>query len=92
MSDRPFTRADLEALRRFDTPTICNGLEIVVPERRAIGFTVEPMVAADRDAAADRGPRAGRHDPCEGGAARPGREPARTGTTTSPMPTCRPSW
>lgn len=47
MNDRPFTRADLEALRRFDTPTICNGLEIVVPERRALGFTVEAMVAAD---------------------------------------------
>jgi regulator of RNase E activity RraA len=48
MTDRPYTRADLEALRRFDTPTVCNGLEIVVPERRAVGFTVEPMFAADR--------------------------------------------
>jgi regulator of RNase E activity RraA len=48
MSARPFTRADLEALRKWDTPTICNGLELVVPERRALGFTVEPMVAADR--------------------------------------------
>jgi regulator of RNase E activity RraA len=47
MAERPFTRADLEALRQWDTPTICNGLELVVPERRAIGFTVEPMVAAD---------------------------------------------
>ena len=33
---------------QWDTPTICNGLELVVPERRAIGFTVEPMVAVDR--------------------------------------------
>jgi regulator of RNase E activity RraA len=48
MAERPFTRADLEALRQWDTPTICNGLELVVPERRAVGFTVEPMVAADR--------------------------------------------
>lgn len=48
MTDTPFTRADLETLRQWDTPTICNGLEIVVPERRAVGFTVEPMVAADR--------------------------------------------
>jgi regulator of RNase E activity RraA len=48
MADRPFTRADLEALRQWDTPTICNGLELIVPERRAVGFTVEPMVAADR--------------------------------------------
>ena len=47
MADRPFTLEDLEALRRWDTPTICNGLEVLVPERRAIGFTVEPMFAAD---------------------------------------------
>lgn len=47
MTDRPFTWADLEALREFDTPTICNGLELVAPERRAIGFTVEPMVCVD---------------------------------------------
>ncbi|MGH7103603.1 MAG: RraA family protein [Acetobacteraceae bacterium] len=48
MAERPFTRADMERLTQWDTPTICNGLEVVVPERRAIGFTVEPMVAADR--------------------------------------------
>jgi regulator of RNase E activity RraA len=47
MTDHSFTRADLETLRQWDTPTICNGLELVVPERRAIGFTVEPMVAVD---------------------------------------------
>jgi regulator of RNase E activity RraA len=44
----PFTAADLEILRQWDTPTICNGLEVILPERRALGFTVEPMVAADR--------------------------------------------
>ena len=43
-----FTLADLEILKQWDTPTICNGLEIIAPERRALGFTVEPMVAADR--------------------------------------------
>ncbi|MBV9701255.1 MAG: hypothetical protein JO163_00870, partial [Methylobacteriaceae bacterium] len=48
MTDRPFTAADLETLRQWDTPTICNGLELVVPQRRAVGFTVEPMVAVDR--------------------------------------------
>ena len=47
MTERPFTWSDLEALRQYDTPTICNGLELVVPERRAIGFTVEPMVCVD---------------------------------------------
>ena len=48
MTERPFTRADLAALAAWDTPTICNGLELIVPERRAIGFTTEPMLAADR--------------------------------------------
>jgi regulator of RNase E activity RraA len=45
--DRPFTQADLDVLKQWDTPTICNGLELVAPERRAVGFTVEPVVAAD---------------------------------------------
>lgn len=48
MPEYPFTAADLEILRGWDTPTICNGLELIVPERRAIGFTTEPMIAADR--------------------------------------------
>lgn len=48
MTAFPFSAADLEILRQWDTPTICNGLELVVPERRAVGFTVEPMLAADR--------------------------------------------
>jgi regulator of RNase E activity RraA len=45
--DRPFTQVDLDVLKQWDTPTICNGLELVAPERRAVGFTVEPVVAAD---------------------------------------------
>jgi regulator of RNase E activity RraA len=49
MPSYPFTASDLEALKAWDTPTICNGLEIVAPERRATGFTVEQMVAADRE-------------------------------------------
>ncbi len=44
--DRSFTREDLATLAQWDTPTICNGLELLAPERRAIGFTVEPMVAS----------------------------------------------
>jgi len=43
-----FAPEDLEILKKWDTPTICNGLELIVPERRAVGFTVEPMLAADR--------------------------------------------
>jgi regulator of RNase E activity RraA len=37
--------ADLEALRAFDTPTICNALEVVAPSRRALGFNRRPLVA-----------------------------------------------
>ncbi|MBV8121444.1 MAG: RraA family protein [Alphaproteobacteria bacterium] len=37
--------ADLEALRMFDTPTICNALEIVAPARRAGGFIRRPLLA-----------------------------------------------
>jgi regulator of RNase E activity RraA len=43
-ADAPLPAAVLEALARFDTPTICNALELVVPERRLIGFTVRPLV------------------------------------------------
>jgi regulator of RNase E activity RraA len=38
--------ADLQALRAFDTPTICNALEVVAPARRAVGFTRRPLFAA----------------------------------------------
>ena len=36
----------LKELRALDTPTICNALEVVAPERRATGFTTEPLVCA----------------------------------------------
>lgn len=57
MAEHPFTAEDLETLRQWDTPTICNALEFVAPARRGHGFTVRPMVCADpklfsRDAAA----------------------------------------
>ncbi|OED39284.1 acyl transferase [Chromatiales bacterium (ex Bugula neritina AB1)] len=38
---------DLQQLTQWDTPTICNGLELVCPERRATGFTTEPLVCFD---------------------------------------------
>jgi len=46
MTDLPFTRDDLEALREWDTPTICNALELVVPARRGRGFTIRPFFCA----------------------------------------------
>jgi hypothetical protein len=36
---------DLEALTAFDTPTICNALELVAPARRALGFIRRPLIA-----------------------------------------------
>ncbi len=36
----------LAFLARFDTPTICNGLELVMPERQSTGFTTEHLHAA----------------------------------------------
>ena len=40
----PLPESLLEALRKFDTPTICNAMEIVAPERRLYGYTVKPLV------------------------------------------------
>jgi regulator of RNase E activity RraA len=47
LAEHPFTAEDLETLRQWDTPTICNALELVAPERRGHGFTIRPMVCAD---------------------------------------------
>ncbi len=40
----PLPASLLEALARYDTPTICNAMEIVAPERRLTGFTTKPLV------------------------------------------------
>ncbi len=37
------TEAELSALRALDTPTVCNAIELVVPERRAYGFTTQNL-------------------------------------------------
>lgn len=38
---------DLTALTQWDTPTICNALEITNPERRGYGFSTTPFVCLD---------------------------------------------
>ena len=43
------TAEDLQTLTAWDTPTICNALELIIPERRGSGFTTEPFVALDPD-------------------------------------------
>jgi len=40
----PVPATVLAALARYDTPTICNAMEVVAPERRMTGFTVKPLV------------------------------------------------
>ncbi len=40
----PLPVAVLKALASYDTPTICNALELVAPHRRATGFTTRPLV------------------------------------------------
>ena len=34
----------IAALQRLDTPTVCNALEVVAPERRGHGYTTAPLV------------------------------------------------
>lgn len=40
----PLPASVLEALGRYDTPTICNAMEIVAPERRLVGYTTKPLI------------------------------------------------
>jgi len=37
---------EIAALAEFDTPTVCNALEVVAPERRGYGYTTRPPCAA----------------------------------------------
>ena len=47
MSHPVLDAEELAALRDLDTPTVCNALEVVCPERRGHGFTEEPFLAVD---------------------------------------------
>ncbi len=38
------TSSLIDALQSIDTPTVCNALELLVPNRRGYGFTTEPLV------------------------------------------------
>ena len=55
--------ADLIAeLKSVDTPTVCNALEILVPERRGYGFTTKPLVCTRPGLGADGWHCADRND------------------------------
>jgi regulator of RNase E activity RraA len=44
MATAQLSAAELGDLSTFDTPTICNALEVVAPERRALGFTTQTLI------------------------------------------------
>ncbi len=46
MTEPLLTADELAALRALDTPTVCNALEVVAPERRGYGYTTDPLVCA----------------------------------------------
>lgn len=43
----PHSADELAILTQWDTPTLCNALELVVPERRGYGFTIEQVACFD---------------------------------------------
>ncbi|SEL36506.1 RraA family protein [Roseovarius nanhaiticus] len=52
------TSDHLAALARFDTPTICNALELIDPATRLEGYTTQTMIAAPDGASLPEGARA----------------------------------
>ena len=72
----PLPASVLEALARYDTPTICNAMEIVAPERRLIGYTTKPLVCPFPELAADGRLRAHGDDPLGGQVRAAGRRTA----------------
>lgn len=44
MADVGLSPALVAELQSVDTPTVCNALELLVPERRGYGFTTAPLV------------------------------------------------
>lgn len=38
------TQQLIDDLKSIDTPTVCNALELLVPERRGYGYTTQPLV------------------------------------------------
>lgn len=46
MGEGLLTAEELKSLVALDTPTICNALEVVAPQRRGFGYTTQPFVSA----------------------------------------------
>jgi len=45
--DQPLSDALFTQLRAIDTPTVCNALEVVAPDRRGHGYTTTPFVVGN---------------------------------------------
>ena len=43
------TPETLAALKKIDTPSICNAMELVAPDRRGFGYTTKPLFCIDPD-------------------------------------------
>ena len=41
----PLSKELLDQLRELDTPTVCNALEVVAPDRRGYGYSISPFFA-----------------------------------------------
>ena len=47
MTDMPLNEEELAPLRELDTPTVCNTIEMLRPERQGFGYTTDTMVCVD---------------------------------------------
>ena len=47
MTDTPLDEEELAPLRELDTPTVCNTIEMLRPERQGFGYTTDTMVCVD---------------------------------------------
>lgn len=47
MTDTPLNEEELAPLRELDTPTVCNTIEMLRPERQGFGYTTDTMVCVD---------------------------------------------
>ncbi len=49
MIENLLNKQELAALRALDTPTVCNCLELLIPERRGWGYTIDPLICSFPD-------------------------------------------
>ena len=69
------TAEEIAELQKWDTPSVCNALEIICPERRTRGYTVDPpdLLVPRTSAPWSAMPAAGPSVPCTSRKCRPRR-------------------